>query len=202
MEQKAWRERISYRSDLVARVTHLTGRNAKDDDGAFQMLWQILSDKKLIASGQEGYIIGDKKAVCFQEVPLTAMAENLLFEERLGTEKRYLAFGIRVNKGWFYKQGGRPAIYGEKEQLKRALPANLHWRIVSIDLDDPNGIVDWMHEREWRITDDFSFEWSDIEILVKDHNYYRKLVKQCIDAGKIDLLKSIHGIITLDSVIS
>ena len=71
-----------------------------------------------------------------------------------------------------------------------------------MDLDKPEEIVDWTHEREWRYPGDFSFEWSEIEILLKDHNYYTKFVEKCFAEGKTDLLKSVNGIITLDSVIS
>lgn len=167
MKEEQWRDRLTYRSDLVARVTHLTGRNM-DDEGAFQTLWKILTEKKLIGSGNDGFIIGDKQAVCFQEVPLMAMAENLWFGERLGTPPKYRAFGLRVNRGSLYLKGGRPVLYGERDRLMHQIPPDEHWRIVSMDLNKPKEIVDWTHEREWRYPGDFSFEWSDIEILLKD----------------------------------
>ena len=134
MQEKDWRKRISYRSDLVARVTHLTGRKATSDEDAFDILWKIVTEKKLIASGNEGFILGSKKAVCFQEVPLSSLAENLLFEENAvekhGTSPRYRGFGIRINKGNFYKSGGRPVFYELKDELAQWLPENEHWRIV------------------------------------------------------------------------
>jgi len=68
MDELAWRNRIIYRSDMVARVTHLT--LGTSDDEAFEKLWKILKDRKLLASGNSGYIVRDTKAVCFQEVPL------------------------------------------------------------------------------------------------------------------------------------
>lgn len=202
MEQDQWRDRLTYRSDLVARVTHLTGSHTANDDVAFQALWKILTEKKLIGSGNDGYIIGNKRAVCFQEVPLMAMAENLWFGERLGTPPKYRAFGLRVNRGALYKKGGRPVLYGERDKLKAQIPQYEHWRIVSMDLEKSDDIVDWTHEREWRYPGDFSFEWSEIEILLKDHNYYTQFVEKCFAEDMTDLLKSVNGIITLDSVIS
>lgn len=205
MEQKAWRDRLNFRSDLVARVAHLTGRGAANDDKAFDTLWKILDEKRLLASGHggdKGFIIGSTKAVCFQEVPLSAIAENVFFSVSLNIETAYRGFGIRVNRGNLYLQGGRPVIYGEKEKLTTMLPGDQHWRIVSMDLEKPDDIVDWTHEREWRIPGDFLFEWSDIEVLVRNHNYYGRFVERCFDEGKTDLLKSVHGIIPLDSVIS
>ena len=77
MNAEFWRERISKRSDLVARITHLT--KGKTDDEAFERLWTILKEKTIKGSGNEGYVVGSKKAVCFQEVPLYSIAENLFF---------------------------------------------------------------------------------------------------------------------------
>lgn len=68
MNSEFWRERISNRSDLVARITHLTRGNT--DDEAFERLWKILLDKTINGSGNEGYIVGSGSAVCFQEIPL------------------------------------------------------------------------------------------------------------------------------------
>lgn len=205
VKQNAWRTRLNFRSDLVARVAHLTGRGTKNDDEAFNNLWKILTEKKLIASGHEdgkGFIIGDTRAVCFQEVPLLAMASNVHFSEKLKIETAYRGFGIRLNRGELYKMGGRPVIYGEKDKLMEMLPPDQHWRIVRMDLDDKDAIVDWTYEREWRIAGDFSFEWSDIEVLLRDHDYYRKFIERCFKENKTDLLKSVNGIITLDSIIS
>lgn len=190
-------EKISNRSDLVARLSHLTGRKASNDDGAFEVLWKILTEKRLIASGAEGFINGDIKAVCFQEVPLQAMAENVL---RGNTH--YFGFGLRVNRGFFYRRGGRPVFYGEVDHLKKILPATEYWRIVSMNLNDPDRIIDWTHEREWRHPGDFEFDWSEIEVIVKDHIYFEKFINRCFEKNQTDILKGIHGIIALDSVIS
>ena len=197
MKQNEWREKISNRSDLVARLSHLTGRKASNDDGAFEVLWKILTEKRLIASGAEGFINGDIKAVCFQEVPLQAMAENVL---RGNTH--YFGFGLRVNRGFFYRRGGRPVFYGEVDHLKKILPATEYWRIVSMNLNDPDRIIDWTHEREWRPPGDFEFDWSEIEVIVKDHIYFEKFINRCFEKNQTDILKGIHGIIALDSVIS
>lgn len=197
MKQNEWREKISNRSDLVARLSHLTGRKASNDDEAFEVLWKILTEKRLIASGAEGFINGDIKAVCFQEIPLQAMAENVL---RGNTH--YFGFGLRVNRGFFYCRGGRPVFYGEVDHLKKILPTTEYWRIVSMDLNDPDRIIDWSHEREWRHPGDFEFDWSEIEVIVKDHTYFEKFINRCFKEDQTDILKRVHGITALDSVIS
>ena len=199
MNADFWRDRISSRSDLAARITHLT-RGDTDDD-AFETLWKILQEKTLKASGNEGFIVGDKKAVCFQEVPLYAIAENLIFEDALEGKNRYSHFGLRFNKIWMFRLGARPVIYGKTEELKRMLPKDEYWRIVNQDLGSEN-VVDWSHEREWRHVSDYHFEYSDTEILVKDNHYYIKLIKRCIKENRLDILESVNGIIPLNSVIS
>ena len=199
MDSNTWRNRISNRTDLVARLTHLT--RGQNDEEAFEVLWRILTEKKLIGSGNDGYIVGSSKAVCFQEVPLYSIVENLLYEETLNGKIRYSWFGLRFNKVWMHRQGARPVIYGKTQELKRILPASEHWRIVNMDFETENP-VDWSHEREWRICGDYFFEYGDIEILVKNDEYYKKFVEKCISQGKTDLLRDVHGIIPLNTVIS
>ena len=100
-----------------------------------------------------------------------------------------------------FKLGARPVIYGKTEELKRMLPKDEYWRIVNQDLGSEN-VVDWSHEREWRHVSDYHFEYSDTEILVKDNCYYFKLIDRCIKENRLDILKSVNGIIPLNSVIS
>lgn len=199
MNADFWRDRISNRSDLVARITHLTRGNT--DDEAFERLWNILLEKTIKGSGNEGFIVGDKRAVCFQEVPLYSIAENLIFEDELGGKNRYSHFGLRFNKIRMYRLGARPVIYGKTEELKSKLPKDEYWRIVNLDLDSES-VVDWSHEREWRLVSDYQFKYSDTEVIVKDDHYYKKFVNKCIQENRLDILKNINGIIPLNTVIS
>lgn len=174
MNREFWRNRISKRPDLVARLTHLT--RGRTDDEAFDILWKILLDKKLIATGNTAFIVGDKKAVCFQEVPLYSIAQTLLFEEEERVKEqqktgylgkiRYSWFGLRLNKFDLYQQGARPVVYGKTDDLKTVLDSSIHWRIVKLDLDSDDNCIDWTHEREWRIENDCSFEYEDIEVIL------------------------------------
>lgn len=170
LEQEMWKKRLGSRNDMVIRLTHLT--RGLTDNQAFDILWKILQDKNLIGSGKSGYIIGDRHAVCLQELPLSALVENLMFETMHGGKIRYSPFGIRFNKGTLYQKGARPVFYGDTEELKCILPKEEYWRIVSMNLLDPSNIVDWSHEREWRYPGNLEFEYSEIEIVVKNEIYY------------------------------
>lgn len=201
MDFKEWRDRISRRSDFTSRITHLTKGNTEEE--AFENLKSILVDKKL--NGGIGYVNGGIPVVCLQETPLSSIAENLLYEEYLREEKssnkiRYMAFGLRFTKLLIYSNGGRPVIYGDKQELIDMLPAEEYWRIVDMKLTDPESIVDWSHEREWRIKNELSFEYDQTEVIVPTRKYYKELVSYCEENDRIDILKGINGIITLNSI--
>lgn len=198
MEYNTWRKRISNRTDMAARITHLT--KGDNDEQAFENLWKILCDKRLIGSGRNGYIVGNESAVCFQDMPLVSIAENLLFEDELDNCIRYSWFGLRFNKVRMHRTGARPVIYGKTEELKSILPTTEYWRIVNLDLDEDN-LVDWSHEREWRIKGDYQFNYNDIEILVKNDEFYKKLIKKCLEENRTDILLECNGIQVLNSII-
>ncbi len=154
MEQREWKRRFKYRVDLSSRATHLTKGN--NDEDAFSNLINILEEKKIYGSTtKKGFICGSKSAVCLQEAPLTAIAENLQYEEMMrqknGSKIRYLDFRVRFQKRFIYKKGGRPVIYDNTDLAKRSLPENEYWRIVKLDLSNNDSLIDWTHEREWRV---------------------------------------------------
>ena len=200
MDYKVMRDRISRRDDLVARLTHLTKGNT--DDEAFDVLWKILAEKKLNGSDNSGYVIGDTKAVCFQEVPLYSITQSLLYEDDKSDIIRYSWFGLRFNKNTLFRRGARPVIYGKTEELKKMLSPENYWRIVRLDLDSSKNCIDWTHEREWRIKNDCPFEYDDIEVIVKNDIYYRKFIDRCINEKRMKLLTEIHGVVPLNTVIS
>lgn len=200
MNHEEWRKRLSKRNDMAARITHLT--RGENNNEAFENLWKILIDKKLNGSGNTGFINGTRKAVCLQELPLGAIAENLMYESTLNDKVRYSAFGVRFHKAYVYKKGGRPVIYEDKDIMRSLLPENEYWRIVDFKLTDKDAYVDWTHEREWRVPGELSFDYSNIEVIVKSDWYYRVFVNRCIEKERTDILTGIHGIITLDSVYS
>ena len=199
MDIKTLRDRAINRSDMAVRVTHLT--KGMSDEEAFERLWKILTDKKLKGSDNSGFIVGKERAVCFQDLPLINIAENLQYEDILGDKIRYSWFWVRFNKIQLYKRGLRPVIYGATNVLKSDLTEKQYWRIVNLDYSDYDNVIDWSHEREWRVKGDLEFEYNEIEILVKNNTYYRKFICRCVDENRMDILKNIHGIIPLNTVL-
>lgn len=196
-------KRFKYRVDLSSRVTHLTkGETAEE---AFRNLINILEERRIRGSKtSSGFICGETPAVCLQEAPLTAIAENLQYEEKLRKEEnhkvRYLGFGIRFQKNFIYKKNGRPVIYDETNRAKEYLPENEWWRIVKLDLSNKEHIIDWTHEREWRVPGELCFEYLQCEIIVPNSKYYKKFVKYCLDKNREDILLKIRGIVVIASV--
>ena len=201
MKHTEWRERIIHRNDISTRITHLT--NGGSAEKAFENLISILTDKKI--KGGLGYVNGNVPVVCLQESPLSSIAENLLYEKYLREENhsnlyRYRAFGLRFSKLYIYKRGGRPVIYGDITEMKKILPVEEYWRIVDLKLNDLDNVIDWSHEREWRIKRELNFEYNNTEVIVPSRKYYKELVSYCEENNRMDILKGINGIITLDSV--
>lgn len=107
--------------DLSSRITHLT--KGGNEDEAFDNLINILEEKRIKGSTRKnGFICGEIPAGCLQDAPLSAIAENLQYEEVLRKEEnqkiRYLGFGVRFQKDFIYQQGGRPVIYDDKDGQK------------------------------------------------------------------------------------
>lgn len=198
-DKKVWMERIRSRSDISGYITHLTRET--DEMSSVDVLMKILKDKKLIGSNKDGYIRGKSQAVCFQDSPLHGVAQNINHEilnnEKLGGKIRYRATGLLFHKAYVYYRGGRPVIY-DNEDYFNTMPEDQQWRFVSYNLSDPRNVIDWTHEREWRIKGDFSFVYSEVQVILPGPKSYRKFIKE-IDR---DILESLGGIITLGSVIS
>ncbi|MFW7190048.1 DUF2971 domain-containing protein [Lysinibacillus sp. BNK-21] len=173
-----WNSRILERSDISTSLVHLTKSTYGMD--CLQVLLKILNDKKLIGSTHSGFIQGSEKAVCFQDAPLTGIAQNVRYEERLSEEgkinkRRYYAYGLTFNKTLAYRRGARPVIYEAKEEAKQKFKNEL-WRVVTLDLHDDNNLIDWTHEREWRVKGDFYFELEDVVVLLPNPDEYRRFI--------------------------
>ncbi len=203
MNEKQWIEHIIRRSDITSRVTHLTRR--VEDKSGIEVLYKILEDKKLLASDIGGYVRCGAKAVCFQDVPLYSLAENIKYESEIANERyknsnkikyRYEAFGLRFNKAALYSKGARPVIYGTSDELDR-IPDSEQWRCVRMEFNTPNVIIDWSHEREWRIQGDFDFEYNEVEIIIGCKDSYKKFIQHYKDSS---ILEEINGIVVLDSM--
>lgn len=183
-----WAKRLQYRTDLSGFVYHLTKVDL-DDDGnrimeATERLVKIIKERKLNGSTtQSGFITGNRKAICFQDAPLSGIAQNVVhereFKKELGDKVRYVGVGLAFPKSYIFQQGGRPVMYEKKETAKKILPKDEWWRIVDFDLTNKENIIDWTHEREWRLpADEFNFDLTKVVILLPNGERYKEFIER------------------------
>lgn len=203
---KDWRKRVSERSDLSSHLIHLTRKTNSENTDI--ILYKILKDRKLIGSStKSGFIIGNDKAVCFQDMPVYSICQNILFEQKMRAKNsilkiRYQPIGLAFRKEYVFNNGGRPVIYDKTEEAKLYLPRSEWWRIVNMDFSNEANIIDWSHEREWRIKGDFHFDLKDVTILLNKLSSFKKIVQRFKDEEGIDIRDEIDGLVTLNNVIT
>lgn len=202
--EQAWKSRIAQRSDVTTGLVHLTRDSANLK--ALDVLLKILKERRLIGSAPEaGFIVGKRRAVCFQEAPMYSLAQNIYTEQvyrevNKSAKVRYLGFGLHFSKHFIFERGGRPVIYERTSIAKSFLPKSEWWRIVNFDLSDPKAIIDWTHEREWRVPDDLEFSLSDVTVVLPNSASYQLLVKKCLAGKQEEMLASINGVVQLAAV--
>ena len=142
---------------------------------------------------------GITPVVCFQDMPLRAIVENIRYEKYLREEKgmpkkRYSPFGIRIEKRYAFRLGARPVVYEKNSDYKDVLTPDNYWRYVAMDYESKGQYADWAHEREWRSKDDFHFDYTFIAVALPTDRYYRKFIEDCIKRERMDILSSIMAI--------
>ena len=98
--EQEWQNRIYGRIDLCGSVTHLTREsfNGWQRLGPLEIIIKILSERKIIGSSTEsGFIVGHRKAVCFQETPPYSICQTIDFENTID-RKRYAPYGLMFPK--------------------------------------------------------------------------------------------------------
>ena len=203
-----WKSRMSDRQDLSSSLVHLTraatvgGRELTPVD----VLLKILRERTITGSTTDsGFIRGVRRAVCFQDAPLFSIAQNLKFEKELRqtatTRKRYSGCGLIFSKYYLFQNGCKPVIYDKVEDGEQYLSDNELYRLVKFDISNTDQFIDWTHEREWRMPDNFEFriDWSGIVLETKED--YREFIQKSLLEENEGILESVCGIIVLDALL-
>ena len=173
---------------------------------AIDILIKILKERTIQGSTtSSGFICGDIPAVCLQEAPLYSLAQNLYTEQEYravntGAKIRYMPIGLMFPKNYICELGGRPVIYDKTEIAKQFLSLDQHWRIVNFNLEDQENIIDWTHEREWRIPNQLQFDLDKVTVLLSRDRTYQLFIEECRKISEIDIVSSIRGIVNLGAV--
>lgn len=203
-----WKKRIANRADISSQLVHLTRSSQAEGvrTGPVDILMKILVERRIRPSTTEsGFICGDISATCFQDVPLYSLAENIHAEESYRQQNptaavRYVGVGLMLPKPYVYRLGGRPVIYEDRDRAKEMLPEDEWWRIVRLDLNRDNEIIDWTHEREWRVPGSVEFDLSEVTVVLPSKVGYDRFLKLCKEETDIDVLGTIKGIVNLGAV--
>lgn len=206
-----WKNRIASRSDITGMVTHLTKpscdaknlRKEKINQLATENLIKILKDGVIKGSTtQSGFIIGSTPAVCFQDAPFYGLIQNIEHEyqrqNKNSTErKRYCGVGLAFSKREVFQKGGRPVFYEETEIAKKLLHKSEYWRIVNFSIpSNSENMIDWTHEREWRLPNDMKFEVNLAHVVLYDKKCWDFFIENCPE----EIFKKIYGITILKSI--
>lgn len=147
---KTLKEIKSVRLDLSDYLFHFTkGEQAMAD------LINIISQRKIKDIHKTGVI-------CFTEAPLYALVDMFNIFNRYKKPK-YTPYGIGVKKSHIYKLGGRPVIYGPKEEL-RLFRKKVKWRYENYS---SNNDFTWL--REWRLPTKEKNKFKHLKITPKDN---------------------------------
>lgn len=124
---------LASREDISDYLFHFTcGKKG------YTTLAEIINSFSVKDMNGKGYI-------CFTETPITMMTRMFDFFNRF-SEPMYAPYGIAIPKIKLYELGGRPAIYGTKED-KLLIDPKLHWRFI--EYSPYKYDFSWL--REWRI---------------------------------------------------
>jgi len=169
-------------SDYVAHFTKDAGplvaseAPAEISGNAYEKLIKILETKRIFATMMPH---NNKKAVAFTECPFWSLINHA---------ENYSPYGVGFAKARLFAAGGGPAIYLrpdlQKKQDKFIHPSNSDWHGFDPELyafvtpfkpayaptDKKktwgNKVIDYTHEREWRVPHDFTFLLDQIKFVI------------------------------------
>ena len=128
---------------------------------AMDRLLNILKTKTICPSPMP-WLPNSPKAVCFTEC---------IWDALIPLAEVYSSYGVVFAKHLVFSKGGGPALYVRGDQLKKLIDAQTipHDLEPFIEPFDPEAVlrpgvkIDYLHEREWRLPSQFTFDYSDIE---------------------------------------
>ena len=166
-----------FREDVTPYLYHMI--KFGEESKPLEVLCSILEQETLIGSGNSGFVCGDKKVVCFQALPIREQIRNYLYSH-FGEDNypwhKFSLFGVGFSKEYLYHKGCRPVIYEDKNKAKQMLKKDDYWRIVNLTYGGK--IVDWTHEREWRLPvgeEGFKFDLNQAVIIVPNKGHFNSI---------------------------
>ncbi len=140
---------------------------------ALDRLTNILSTRTIYASPMP-FLPNNPRAVCFSEC---------IWDALISLTDQYSPYGIVFSKNLIFNKGGGPALYVRGDNVRNLggkIPASLEPFVAPFDPYEvlkPGVPLDFLHEREWRLNTNLTFEYDDTKyILVKTIDDARSIV--------------------------
>ncbi len=139
-------------------------------DTAFSNLESMLNDNVIQAHNLPW---NDRRAVCFTECPWSSL---------LAHAEQYSAYGIGFRKERVFAAGGGPAYYVRNDLFGQQQWVGVNYTFVTpywpgsrpatkARHDKDSHPIDYLHEREWRVPHDFTFQLNQVEfVILPDYN--------------------------------
>lgn len=162
---------------------------------AKERLISILTQRKIVATPMPWT---NKRAVAFTECPFWSLVDHA---------ERYSPFGLGFTKTHLFEKDGGPAIYLRPDLHKFQTEGFIHrdhenWvgfdsRLYSFvtmfmpeyapsrlkDEFPSIPVIDYSHEREWRVPRDFTFNYADVQfVIVKSYEDMAQFPRELKDA--------------------
>lgn len=165
--------------DLTIMVTHLIKSETPLD-----ILIKILEEKKLRAS-ETGYYkhTDNTKSVCFADLTIRGLKRH---------SEKYSIFSIGFLKGLIFEKNGAPALYIRDNLIRTTEEVNDHIKPYVNKINLTN--FDFHHEREWRVPDDFEFEYNEVFVVFAPTKHHDNLRRKFSDISRfldLDILQLI-----------
>jgi hypothetical protein len=162
-------------------------RKAALGGNALGRLAHILQEKTIWATKMPHT---DQPAVCFTECTWASLLDHA---------EEYSPCGIGFTKDFLFGKGGGPAVYIRADLFKKQLEnKGFHPDLYPFltpfrpqyapkqhkeDYWNKKEAIDYTHEREWRVTSDLGFEYTDVSfVVVKTVEDIDKLPKDAVTA--------------------
>jgi hypothetical protein len=130
-----------------------------------QNLENMLSGGKINASNLPW---NNRPAVCFTECPWSSL---------LAHAEQYSSFGIGFRKDHVFAAGGGPAYYVRNDLFAQQQWQGVNYTFVTpywpafrpsskATFDKGSHPIDYLHEREWRVPHDFTFNLGEVQFVI------------------------------------
>jgi hypothetical protein len=172
--------------DVGDHLIHFTGRDGPKLGGVDPAILAMPAQQRLAQILVDGGVRGFQ--TFGSNAPVVCLTESTKASVlRLIHDGRYEPCGIGFSKQLVFDRGGGPALYVRGDEWPTATEALAHplrarlvrfWPGAAPDPGEylPDNLErksEWLHEREWRVSNELRFGWDDVKFLIVPHERWQ-----------------------------